>query len=388
MKPSKMHRFLSLDLALFFRRGQRFSVPADTWRGPFPFNGRKRRRYLIEITVLFQSIVCRNAPLTTGLRLAASETKNHPFYVLLLALADDIESGFHLHEALKRRPLFFPAQYVARVAAAEQAGNLEQTLDQLRGDLQREERVAMAVRSSARFVLAVYAVLLLVGWYISRSFSPQLDAVLKDFDASVAMPATHDFVTTFCKVTYAGLPTAVWLALIPAAMVFPLFLSQNGRRRVRNAASHVPGLRGILQARDMALTAQFMHPLLASGVPLTEVLDQAVALDVRPALRAALGRVRAAVGLGQPFAHAIQGESAFSPGFRALASMGDASGLLPESLEQEGRIAFDRFHNGILLLNELVFPACVIAMGFLVLQFSMWLFTTLVAFTDALLNSM
>src|SRR5881398_3806702 len=114
----------------------------------FPSLYQISRADIILFTRQLATFVGAGVPMSRALGTIAQETASPLFKRVILAVLDDLERGQNLSEALVKHPKVFPTLYVDLVRVAELTGNLEATLTELAGYLQRDLNTVRRVQAA------------------------------------------------------------------------------------------------------------------------------------------------------------------------------------------------------------------------------------------------
>src|SRR5919202_1874145 len=127
------------------------------------------------------------------------------------AVREDIESGQAFSEALAKHPKIFSPLYVAMVRAGETGGVLEQSLDRISDQLEKDDALRRQVKSAMAYptVVLSFALCVLIG--LIAFIVPVFVGVFKEFGGELPM---------ITKVTVAAshFVTGRWYILIAAAI--------------------------------------------------------------------------------------------------------------------------------------------------------------------------
>lgn len=120
------------------------------------------------------------------------QTRNKRFQKILQSVYDDVQAGKQLSEGLAKYPTVFNELFVNMIAVGEVSGNLEEVLDILALQLEKEHDLLSKVRGAmiypAVIVVAMIGIAILMLTYIL----PKITGVFQDMD--VPLPATTLFV--------------------------------------------------------------------------------------------------------------------------------------------------------------------------------------------------
>jgi len=193
------------------------------------------------------------------------QTENKKFKAVLLSVYDDVQSGKTLADGLGRYPSVFDELFINMVSVGEMSGNLEEILDILALQLEKEHDLSSKVRGAliypAVIIIAMVGIAVLMLTYIL----PKITSVFKDMD--VKLPATTLFImgiSDFLR-NNAILSIIICIVLIVSVKVFSG--TKSGKRFFSLAFLYMPIVGNIVIKVNCARFARIYSSLLKSGVP-------------------------------------------------------------------------------------------------------------------------
>jgi type IV pilus assembly protein PilC len=310
---------------------------------------------LLEITFQLNDLVQLNMPLDKGISTMIVDVPNRKLRGLLAAVSDDIESGLPLHEALARRPNFFPAPYVAAIRVGEETGRLGEVLDHLEENLVESGRFHADLMGHLFYIKALFLFVFFIGIPLAIFVLPQFASIFGSFGND--LPLTTTWIIELSR--------KQWFFPAVIAVVLPLlyfegklkFLSrQQGwiSGVLWKLVGCVPFLNRVYHCRDLAQTAQQLATLTWAGLPLDKAVGDVATSDINPVMAAALERIAKRIGNGLSFTEALKEESPslFPERFRSMIALGEQAGTLPAILEQLMQVyESEALHRARMLMN-------------------------------------
>src|SRR3954467_8074996 len=131
------------------------------------------------------------------------QTDNEKLKETWVAVRQDVEAGISLSDALRRHPGVFNELYVAMVAAGESGGILEETLQRVADQLEKDDALRRQVRAAMVYptliasfalcvLLALVAFLVPVFEKVFKQFGGQLPSITK-FTVALSHLVTHQW---------------------------------------------------------------------------------------------------------------------------------------------------------------------------------------------------
>jgi type II secretory pathway component PulF len=170
---------------------------------------------LIALTEEMAAIVRAGIPLESGLSSAAQDLARKPSK-LTAALAQRMESGDTLVQALRASPEVFPETYVAVVNAGLRAGRLSAALESLATSSRRASEMRRLTRASLIYPLFIALMAYGLFAYSITSFQPTIATAYTAFEQS---PSKLN-----AALVHLGQSAVVWLPWIPALLLAVVIL--------------------------------------------------------------------------------------------------------------------------------------------------------------------
>jgi type IV pilus assembly protein PilC len=120
------------------------------------------------------------------------QTKNKKFRQILLSVYDDVQAGMTLSEGLAKYPGVFNELFVNMVGVGEVSGNLEEILDILALQLEKEHDLNSKVRGALIYPAVIVAAMIGIAILMLTYILPKITSVFQDMD--VKLPATTLFI--------------------------------------------------------------------------------------------------------------------------------------------------------------------------------------------------
>ena len=290
------------------------------------------RRDLISFCFHMQQIARANAPLLEGLKDLISSTENSRFRDLLALVADDLEGGKLLSEALAAHPDVFDRVFTALIRAAEKSDQMETVFARLETRLKQQDelqteftRLLIYPSLAASAVFAAAGILL---FYLT----PKLALLVSSLN--MPMPAATRALIGFSELARAHL---VWLLPLLLLTTLGLFLalrhSPQLARRMDGFWLKLPILGTTLRKHILARVSGLLALLLQSGVGLLDALQACADSAGNRVIQLKLIATAQQIAAGEGVANSLRRQDLFPPLVLRMVHTGEANGALAESFE-------------------------------------------------------
>ena len=298
------------------------------------------------------------APLPDILRAYVKDGEGGPLERALGPIAQKVEMGGSLADAMDEHTAVFPASYRRMVRLGEQsrtlAGLMRQVADRMEEGLKTYEHF----RRSAAYPFILMIVLYAIITFLMLTIAPKWEAIFNELGAPWATQWLFGFQmrsVLLCLNLILLVPTVYLLAVLLGLHVWGF-----GQGRL---ALSIPIIGPIMRLSETANFANYLSLLLESRVPLPEALG--LLADTSPNLyvRAAIEDFRRRCEAGESLASMIQNQPLFPASMAVMIASAEDQGELAQTLRHLGLFYQDRTTHGLLVLREIMEPLMLILIG-------------------------
>ena len=258
---------------------------------------------------------------------------------MLLQMREHVASGMSLHEALKEAKKIgggaIDGITVSMVAVGEDAGNLDEVLDELASYKEHTAALKNRVLSALLYPMLVLCVGVLVSIFLMTYVVPGLIDSLEE--AGRDLPTITKVVKTASNfMLYQWWVLAGGAVMLVAGGVM-VMRSHAGRHWVHRMILGVPILGDLIRKQAVVQLSFVIATLMRSGIPFEQAIRLARNSVGNMLLRDALEETEEAVREGSDIAEALEKTGAFSATVVQVFALGQQSGKLEKMLMRLGR---------------------------------------------------
>jgi type II secretory pathway component PulF len=211
------------------------------------------------------SITKTGIPLERGLREISADIGSRRMRTLITEIADELERGTSIEEAIEKRQRYFPELYGHILKAGIESGRLSEMLTSLNRHLELAAVTRQIVFEALCYpgvVLALAAAIITAVFII---VVPQFGNVYLDFGEGAQLPLlTQWFLTMAEHVVHFWVGVLLFICAIVAIFAL-LSTSPAGRRFKESVLSTIPILGRVFRSASLAKMAEAMAMLVGSG---------------------------------------------------------------------------------------------------------------------------
>jgi type IV pilus assembly protein PilC len=283
----------------------------------------------------------------------------------IVAVRQDVEAGLALSQAMGKHPKIFNDLFVAMVRAGETGGNLEEVLERVAVQLEKDDNLKRTVRSAMVYptLIGVFAVMVLIGMILF--IIPVFANIFKDLGGQ--LPALTRFMITLSD----GM-RAYWylIILVPIvlAVAFRKWKSTNrGAYMWDSIKLRLPMRIGdIVRKIAVARFARTLGTLTASGVPILQAIDITAKTAGNRVISDPMAEVAERVREGQPLATPLARTGVFPVMVTQMLAVGEETGAVDTMLHKLADFYDDEVATMLKSLTSIIEPLMMIGVGVIV----------------------
>jgi type IV pilus assembly protein PilC len=336
----------------------------------------KKTGFQMEITLLKRVKAAELTIMTRQLAtmISSGMTLLRTFYVLeeqienkllretIGAVREDIEAGISFSDALAKHPKIFSPLYVAMVKAGEAGGVLEESLERVSDQLEKDDSLRRQVKSAMAYptVVMTFALMVLVG--LIAFIVPVFVGVFKDFGGE--LPAITKFTVALSHAV-----TSRWYIFIIAGVGgFVGFKkwrkSSWGRPQWDRIRLRVPFKIGAtVQKISLARWSRTFSALYSAGVPIMQAIEVTGQTAGNAAVEDAMEAVIESVKSGGTIAAPLKDAPVFPAMVAQMIAVGEETGNLDVMLTKVADFYEDEVAAAIKALTSILEPVMIVLVG-------------------------
>src|SRR2546421_5572023 len=294
------------------------------------------------------------------------EQTDDPYFALIVReLRADVEGGLLLSQALGRHPKIFSRLFVAMVEAGEAAGILDQVLDRVAFQIEKETQIKRRVKGAMIYpiMVMIFATLVLIGMLMF--LVPIFVKIFAQLGGE--LPTLTQYVVRASNIVRSD-----WYILFPALFgsiwgFFRWKKTESGRKVWDRFKLKVPMKIGdTVHKVTIARFSRTFSTLVAAGVDIIKALEITGATSGNWVIESALTEVREKVHQGIPIAQPLVENPAFPPMVAQMVKIGEETGELEKMLGKIADFYEDEVDAAVQSLTSIVEPLMMIGVGCMV----------------------
>jgi type IV pilus assembly protein PilC len=317
----------------------------------------------------FATLVASGMPMLRTLHSLEEQTQDEEIREATAAIRADVEAGSTLEQAMGRHPKVFNRLYRAMVRSGEQSGRLEDALDQIAVQVEKNDALRRQVKSALMYPALVFGFAVVVLVAIVVFVIPVFVNVFEEIAAehpgeSSALPPP----TQLC-VSASDALTGYWWAIIPGlAIAVILFFrwkrTEGGKATWDRFILRIPFKIGdVIQKVALARWSRTFSGSVASGVPMLQAIKLTGETTGNIVVEEAMEDVYASVKRGGSLATPIEQNPIFPPMVGHMVSVGEETGQLEQMMSKIADFYEAEVDAKVKALTALIEPLMIVFVG-------------------------
>lgn len=327
---------------------------------------------LIQFVSSLSTMYKAGIPLLRALNIIKESKVDSRFAFVIEQISISVQAGKPLSEALAEFPEMFSGVFIACVAAGEESGKLDSTLDELALMLEREMELTRNVKSAVRYPLIVIGVIALAIVVLMTFVIPKFVNFYAAFGAELPLPTRIIIGASNIIVGY------WWAAILILGGIgygaYRLLTDPNGRRWFDEKVLAIPVLGPLIIKGNVARFTMMLRIMYKSGLPLMKSLEILIGTIKNTAIASEVQKLTELFQKGQAVNDNLADFRYFPPQALHMISIGLESGNLEHMLGQVGEHYTKQVLYASRNLTAIIEPILTLVLGSFVLVMALAIF--------------
>jgi len=302
-------------------------------------------------------------PLTRALFTLSRQVTNKSLGDALNDIAGNVEGGISFSEALKGYPDVFNELYVNMISAGETGGNLEETLNRLSNQLQKDKELRDNIKSASFYPAAVFSFAIIILFAMLFFLVP---IFVGFFPPDVDLPLPTQVIISLSD----GLQ-AYWYIVFPVIVLMFFGLrayakSEVGKRTLDRLKFRIPVFGELIRKSVVASFARTFSTMMATGLPVVQSLAASGNATGNTMVIDATRLAGEKIQEGSSVAGPLEESGIFPPMVTHMVAVGEETGDIPEMMDKVAAFFEEEVSTMTKALTSLIEPLMLVVIGVLV----------------------
>ncbi len=332
----------------------------------FKFFNKVRAKDRVLFARQLATLINAGLPLVQALRSVSDQTTSKPLKAILSKIISNVESGQTFSSSLSNFPNVFNQIFVNLVAAGETSGTLDQALERIAIQQEKDADISSKIRGAMTYPIIVLVVMIAIVIFMLVKVLPQVQLLYASFPGA-SLP-----IETRLLLGLSSIMTKFWWIVILLLIGLIIFINffrktRSGRIFFDTLKIKLPPINVLFVKLYMARFARTAATLVSAGVPLLQVLEisskNVVNVLVSQAINKAGEKVKGGTSLGE----ALTGDPYFLPLVPNMIKIGEQSGAMESMLDKAASYYENEVDQAIKNISSIIEPIMMVLLGIMAL---------------------
>ncbi len=325
------------------------------------FTNRIGAKDRIIFTRQLATLINAGLPLAQSLRTLSSQTENKAMVSVINDIITSIEGGSSLSQAFGKHPNVFDEVYLALIAAGEASGTLDQALERIANQQEKDAELLGKVRGAMVYPGIVLIVIVGVIGFMLFTVVPQIERLYHDLKKTLPW-------TTQIMVDGANFMAQFWWLVLFFMGVGIYFLrryakTDNGREVVDTLKIRMPLFGSMFQKLYMARFTRTGQTLLSTGVPMLEMMRISSRAVNNRVIAHSLDKAADKVKGGKALSVALKNDDNILPLVPQMIGIGEQSGGIDKMMGKAASYYENELDNTIRSISTAIEPLLMVCLA-------------------------
>ena len=342
--------------------------------------GRVKVKLITQFARQLSTLQDAGLPILQSLRILEEQQKSGTFKKIVGYVADDIEGGATLSEALGRFPRAFDRLFVGMVAAGETGGVLDLILSRVADFMEKALKLKGRVRSAMVYPIVVLSAAFAILLGLMTFVVPKFNEVLTDMLEGAQMNV----------ITLTVLDTSAWIAYrfgwavilgVPFGAVFLLRMIRQvraGRLVLDSIKLRLPIISKLSSKISITRWTRTLGTLIGAGVPILDAINVTSETAGNEVFSNMLSKVHNSIRQGDTFASPLKQSKTVDLIVSNMVAVGEETGDLDKMLLKIADDYDEQVDVLVASLMSLLEPIMILVLGSVVMVIVLAIFLPMI----------
>lgn len=324
-------------------------------------SGRITTKDRVVFTRQLATLIGAGLPLTQSLHTVADQTENKRLKAVIEDIVASVEGGRSLSDAFSKHEDVFDSVYRSLISAGEASGTLDESLQRIAEQQEKDAAMMSKIKGALTYPIIVLVVIMAVMAFMLFTVVPQVEKLYDDMHQSLPF-------LTRVMVNSANFAISFWwliLIIVGIALYFFIqYLKTDAGIKFKDLFKlNVPVFKSLFRKLYMARLARTGQTLLASGVPMLDMLHITASAINNTIIEASIERAAEKVKGGKALSESIKREEYVLPLIPQMISIGEQSGQIDIMMGKAAQVYEDDLDESIKAISTAIEPILMVVLA-------------------------
>jgi type IV pilus assembly protein PilC len=264
------------------------------------------RKQLVNFTRQLSTLQDAGLPILRSLQILETQQKPGLLKAIIGGVADEVEGGGTLSDAMAKFPKAFDKLYVNMINAGEMGGVLDLILARLADFMEKAAKLKKKVIGAMIYPAVVISIAVGVVSLIMIVVIPKFEGIFRDFKTELPAPTKMLLAISRWFANDYGWAYVLISPIVFVGLMKLIQMSEGGKYLVDAVKLKVPILGGILGKTAIARFTRTLGTLISAGVPILDAINITKETCGNEVYTRALAKVHDAIREGESMADPLR----------------------------------------------------------------------------------
>ncbi|MEH7254086.1 type II secretion system F family protein [Neobacillus niacini] len=312
----------------------------------------------------FATLLKAGVTVVDATAILAVQTESKALKKALLAAEQDLREGNPYSEAVSKHKKIFNSMFINMVKAGEVSGNMDETLERLAEDFEKQHNTVQKIKSALTYPIVVGIIAIAVVIFLLIAVVPTFVTMFEDLGGELP------FVTKFVLAASDFVQSFWWLIAIFVLLIISLIVYLKSNKKTKYYLDYMllkmPIFGNMLQKAALARMMRTLSSLFSSSVPILQAMSIVEKVVENEVLSKVIRESRDTLEKGRSMTEPMRNHWAFPPLVTQMISIGEETGALDSMLNKIAEFYEKEVENGTDRLKSLIEPLMIVVLAALV----------------------
>ena len=366
--------------------GKKKAAATPTTKSRRGAGGKVKVKVLAQFARQLSTLQDAGLPILRSLRILEEQQKAGTFKKVIGFVADDIEGGSTLSEAMAKFPKTFDRLFVNMIAAGEVGGVLDLILSRLADFMEKDQRLKAKIKSAMVYPVVVMSAAFLIVLGLMLFVIPKFAEVLQDMAGGdlPKLTTTLMAISRWLAFQYGW----AWMLATPFVLIAVLRMIKQfrtGRLVLDTVKLKLPVAGQITYKTSVARWTRTLGTLISAGVPILEAINITRETAGNEVYSNMLGKVHSSIRQGDTFANPLKQSNSVDSIVVNMVDVGEETGDLDKMLSKVADNFDEETDVLVASLMSMLEPVMIIVLGITVGTIVLAIFLPMVSIITSLM---
>jgi type IV pilus assembly protein PilC len=290
------------------------------------------RKQLVNFTRQLSTLQDAGLPILRSLQILETQQKPGLLKAIIGGVADEVEGGGTLSDAMAKFPKAFDKLYVNMINAGEMGGVLDLILARLADFMEKAAKLKKKVIGAMIYPAVVISIAVGVVSLIMIVVIPKFEGIFRDFKTELPAPTKMLLAISRWFANDYGWAYVLISPIVFVGLMKLIQMSEGGKYLVDAVKLKVPILGGILGKTAIARFTRTLGTLISAGVPILDAINITKETCGNEVYTRALAKVHDAIREGESMADPLRATKVCDAIVVNMIDVGEETGDLDKML--------------------------------------------------------